>query len=162
MDFLILYSLQGLHVIDNIFSNNIQNDIIAGNLLFSFSDHFAQFVSIKRQKVDYKDINIFQRDYSSFSTDSFRDDISIQNWKLQNDANDAYNDFYFRLKGAVDRHAPIRKLTPKEVKTKNKPWITPDILKLIKEREKARARKIKQPNSDHWKLKYNVLRNEVN
>ena len=35
-------------VIDNIFSNNIQDDIISGNVLLNLSDHFAQMVSVNR------------------------------------------------------------------------------------------------------------------
>ena len=65
-------------VIDNIFSNNIQDDIISGNILLILSEHFSQFVSVKREKIDIKSINIFQRDNSKFSTESFQDDVSIQ------------------------------------------------------------------------------------
>ena len=47
-------------VIDNIFSNNIQDDIISGNIPFTLSEHFSQFVSVKREKIDLRSINIFQ------------------------------------------------------------------------------------------------------
>ena len=67
-------------VIDNIFSNNIQDDIISGNVLLNLSDHFAQMVSVNREQIDTKKINMYQRDYSKFSSKSFRDDVSIQNW----------------------------------------------------------------------------------
>ena len=67
-------------VIDNIFSNNTQDNIVSGNILLSLSEHFSQFLSVTREKVDLKKVNIYQRDYSKFSSDSFRDDVSIQNW----------------------------------------------------------------------------------
>ena len=67
-------------VIDNIFSNNIEDEIFSGNILVTFSEHFSQFTSVSREKIDLKKLNILQRDYSSFSSESFRNDVSIQNW----------------------------------------------------------------------------------
>ena len=67
-------------VIDNIFSNNIKDNISCGNISLTLSQHFSQFLSVKREKIDLKKVNIYQRDNSTFSSDSFRDDVSIQNW----------------------------------------------------------------------------------
>ena len=67
-------------VIDNIFSNNIQDEITSGNVLLSLSNHFSQIISVKREQMDLKKINIFQIDYSKFLGECFRDDVSIQNW----------------------------------------------------------------------------------
>ena len=53
-------------VIDNIFSNNLQDDILSGNVLLTLSDHFAQMVSVNREQIDSKKINVYQRDYSKF------------------------------------------------------------------------------------------------
>ena len=150
-------------VIDNIFSNNIKNNINAGNILLNISDHFPQFITVDRDKPDYKDIIIYQRDYRKFSTQSFRDDVSIQRWdSTSNNVHKSFKDFFFRLEGAVDRRAPNRKLTPREVETKQKHWIDNNILNLIKERDRARARKFRQPNNEFWSQKFNTLRNEVN
>ena len=150
-------------VIDNIFSNNIQEDIISGNILLTLSEHFSQFISVKREKIDLKKINIIQRDYSKFSTESFRDDVSIQNWNYSHEnAHDLFKDFFNKLEGSVNRHAPMKKLTPKEIRLKNKPWITIDIQKMIKIRNKVFARKKRQPNNENCKRLYNLLRNRVN
>ena len=103
-------------IVDNIFTNNMNNKILSGNIITDFSDHYMQFVSVARGKIDYKSINIFKRDYSKFSEGSFRDDMSIQNFNNHfEDVNDKFNDFYFKLEGCVERHAPLKKLTPKEI-----------------------------------------------
>ena len=129
-------------VIDNIFSNNIEDEIFSGNILITFSGHFSQFTSVSREKIDLKKLNILQRDYSSFSSESFRNDVSIQNWKYSsNNVDDSFRDFYHKLEGCVNRHAPMKKLTPREIKIKNKPWLNEEIAKLIKLRNKAHARK---------------------
>ena len=57
------------------------------------------------------------------------------------------NDFYSKLEACVERHAPIKKLTlKKEIKLENKPWITSELNKMIKIRNKLFQRKKRQPN----------------
>ena len=86
----------------------MDNKILSGNIITDFSDHYSQFVSVVRDKIDYKSIKMFKRDYSKFSDDSFRDDVSIQNFNnYSKDVNEKFNDFYFKLEACVERHAPL-------------------------------------------------------
>ena len=52
-----------------------------------------------------------------------------------------------KLKACIDRHAPLKKLTPKEIKLKHKPWISININKMIKIQNKLFHRKNRQPNN---------------
>ena len=127
---------QSPSLIDNIFTNNLNDEITSGNIYLTLSEHFPQFISVKRNKINYKS-HVFIRDYSKFSSESFRDDISIQNWNNRFDnINHQFNDFYWRLDECVNRHAPIKKLSPEEIKLQSKPWITDNITKMIKFRNK--------------------------
>ena len=127
---------------------------------YCLSDHFSQIISVKREQIDFKKINIFQRDYSKFLSESFRDDVSIQNWKyLHDNVNDSFTDFYTKLEASVDRHAPLKKLTPREIKIRSKPWLSTEILKMIKIRNKIFARKKRQPKNVN--CKHNLFRNRV-
>ena len=66
----------------------------------------------------------------------------IQNWStnlLQ--VVELFIDFHTKLQGCVERHAPIKKFLPKEIKLISKPWITTEIRKLIKVRNTIFARK---------------------
>ena len=65
---------------DNIFSNNISDVVKSGNIHFTLSEHFSQFPSVKHQKIDVRNILMYGRDFSKFSEDKFRDDVSIQTW----------------------------------------------------------------------------------
>ena len=56
----------------------------------------------------------------------------------------------------------MHQLSPKEIKMKSKPWITPDITKLIRNRNKLFKRKKRQPNNENIKELYNQKRNQVN
>ena len=67
-------------IVDNIFTNNMTNKIKSGNIVTDFSDHFSQFISVYRPKIDLKSITLYKRDYSKFSEEDFRDDVSIQNF----------------------------------------------------------------------------------
>ena len=55
-------------VIDNIFSNNLRNEITAGNLLITFSEHLSQFISVAKENNEYKN----SRDYTKLFAESFR------------------------------------------------------------------------------------------
>ena len=126
------------------------------------SEHFSQFLSVKREKIDFKKVNIYQHDYSTFPSESFRDDVPIQNWNYSHHNAHDSTDFYTKLDGSVNRHAPLKKLSPKKVKVSSKPWLSAYILKLIKVRNKAFARKKRQPDNENCKRLYNLMRNRVN
>ena len=69
-------------------------------------------------------------------------DVSFQTWEYDLDyPSDLFNDFYWRLEGCVDRHAPIKKLKSKEIKMKAKPCITPELCHMIKTENKLFERK---------------------
>ena len=106
---------------------------------------------------------MYKRDYSKFCEDSFRDDLSIQNFNNHfEDVNDKFNDFYFKLEVCVERHAPLKKLTPKEVQLQDKPWISGDLSKMIKIKNKLFQLKKRQPKNEENKRLYNLFRNRVN
>ena len=150
-------------LIDNIFSNNLSDEILSGNILLTLSEHFSRFVSVRREKIDFNNVKIYQRDYFKFDNSLFRDDVSIQKWgATYENVNNQFNDLFWELNGCVERHAPIKELSPKEIKMKSKPWITPDITKLIRNRNKLFKRKKIQPNNENIKALYNQKRNQVN
>ena len=150
-------------IVDNIFSNNSSNKIISGNVITDLSDHFSQFISVQRPKLDYKTISIYKRDYSKFSEKSFRDDVSIQDFNNElTNINDQFNDFFFKIEGCVNRHAPYKKLTSKEIRSNDKPWISGELIKMIKIKNKLFYRKKRQPTNTNIKGLYNIFRNRVN
>ena len=153
---------QAPSLIDNIFSNNTNGIILGGNIYLKISEHFSQFASIQHDKIDVKNIDMYSRDFSNYSDEKFRDDVSIQNWLHNvNDVNLLASDFVWRLNACSERHAPVKKLNPKQIKLKLKPWITKDILKLIKVRDNLFARKKRQPDNILVRETYNRARNRV-
>ncbi len=149
-------------LIDNIFTNNLKDDISSGNIHFTLSEHFSQFSSVNRGAVDIKNIIMYGNDYSKFSDFSFRDDVSIQSWNVTaNDANILMSDFLWRLDGCVTRHAPLKKLNRKEVKRRLNPWMTNEVMKLIKIRDRLFERKKREPDNSTVTDAYKRVRNKV-
>ena len=105
---------------------------------------------------------MYGRNLKNFSESSFRDDVSIQQWRQDtDDPNLLTYDLVRKLDGCAERHAPTQKLTPREVKLTLKPWITSEIQKLIRIRDRLFERKKRQPENDHVREVYNRVRNRV-
>ncbi len=149
-------------LIDNIFSNNFQQYVISGNIYLTLSEHLSQFASVIRDKIDVRNINMYGRDYSKYSDDNFIDDVSIQRWNYDStDPNLLMSDLVWRLDGCAERHAPVKKLKPKDIKLRLNPWMTPEILKLIRIRDRLFSRKKREPDNQTVKETYNRVRNKV-
>ena len=109
-------------IIDNIYSNNIEQETFSGNILIQLSDHLSQFLSIKKEFIRVKPPVIYKRDLSKFNEQSFIDDVSIQNWNAHDLVNtdNKFNDFLWRIEKCLDRHAPVKKLSKKKMKKASK------------------------------------------
>ena len=69
-------------LIDNIFTNNLTNNISSGNIVTDTTDHFSQvcIVNVNKQKLPYTKKTKF-RDYSSIDVNKFMNDLSAINWE---------------------------------------------------------------------------------
>ena len=113
-------------IIDNIYSNTFSHETFSGNIVIEIADHLLQFISVDHSKIEYKNNICYKRDYKNLNEQkSFIDDLTIQNWNnYLPDTNNQFNDFIWRLEECVNRHAPIKKMSSRELKSKFKPWIT--------------------------------------
>ena len=126
------------------------------------SEHFSQFASIKRDRIDIQKIVMYGRDWSKYDRDKFRDEISNHQWHIDSeDPSDLMSDFYTKLGGSSDKHVKIKKLSPKEIKLKLNPWITPEIKKMLDLRDRLYARKKREPNNERVEQAYKIARNRV-
>ena len=115
-------------LIDNIFINSQ-----GGNLTSSISDHFFQFCHTDiSQTTSNRKRSKFARDFLTFNKREFGDELSKANRTEIIDTNVgtdlSYNNFYRKIENILDYMAPYRKLTQKELKREQMPWITRGIL----------------------------------
>ena len=126
------------------------------------SEHFSQFASVKRDRIDIQKIVMYGRDWSKYDRDKFREEISNHQW--QSDSEDPsvlMSDFYSKLGRSSDQHVKIKKLSPREIKLKLNPWITPEIKKMLDLRDRLFARKKREPNNERVEQVYKIARNRV-
>ena len=64
------------------------------------------------------------------------------------------------LNDLVNKHAPLKKLTTKDIKFRDKPWISNEIKKMMHIRDKVLS-KLKKRNDDATKALYKKFRNRV-
>ena len=121
-------------LIDNIFSNNFEHETLSGNLLIKISDHLSQFAVVKRS------VDISKAAKYMIIKTLFLADFTIQNWSnLENHdigSCEKFNDVLWRVNSFVDRHAPMKRLSKKQIKRHLKPWITNRIIKMMSHRDK--------------------------
>ena len=149
-------------IIDNIYTNNLSEDSVSGNILLEVADHLTQFAIIQNNVTKKASTVSYKRDFSKFNEKSFLDDLSIQNWEQHTDTDEQYKYFLIKLEGCIDRHAPLKKLNKKEQKLQNKPWITPKIIKKIKHRNEIFSKMKLKPADAHLNTVYKKFRNEIN
>ena len=63
-------------VIDNIFSNNTEHNILCGSILSGISDYFPQFLVMNKVNIDYKRCSFAKRDFSNLNEQKFISDFS--------------------------------------------------------------------------------------
>jgi hypothetical protein len=131
-------------LIDNIFSNFISDDeIFAGNLTLSISDHFAQFCIINetQSNVSAPSKFLYLRNYKNLNEDKLNTDLSSVNWKElclfnRNNVDLSLEKFTEKVNDIMNIHVPIKKIRVNHKSIKRKPWITNGLLKSINKKNK--------------------------
>ena len=151
-------------IIDNIYTNAINANIASSNILMQITDHFPQFMILKNTHVSHNESESLKYDYSKFVEDAFLEDFNQIDFNyLENsdsDINSKFDRFLKDLNTLTNKHAPIKKLSRKEKKLKDKPWMNKRILKMMRIRDRISQKLKKQQNPDILNL-YKKFRNHV-
>ena len=129
-----------------------------GTVTVGISDHIPQFAMIPLNLPKYntmkKSIGKFKRNYHNMNTQYFKNDLDKINWDLTelDDINQYGNNFLHVFNQILDIHAPLTKVKDSKdsknyAKRNAKPWITKDILKSIKCKEKIYRRYIEEKST---------------
>ena len=119
-------------IIDHLYTNKPQNSIVTKVITHDITDHLPIFAIIKENKRRQQERSSYTiRDLKNFDKQKYLNDLSNKLSSLTLDvenANDNFTNFNNLLEDTINTHAPLRKLTRKELKLKKKPWITKAIL----------------------------------
>ena len=111
-----------------------------GNLTSSISDHFLQFsITDIFQASGFKKRLKFARDFRKFNKREFEEEfVSVDFSDVIDESScteTSYNNFFRKIKNIMDYMAPYRKMTPKEIKLEQMPWVTRGILVSMRVRD---------------------------
>ena len=158
-------------IIDNIFSDSLYfKESISGNLRSFISDHYAQFLIIPlKAKTIHQKQNVFKRDLTNFNKNKLIDELNEIDWTteidiLSEDINKSFILLETKINDIIEKHMPLKKLTKKEIKLKQKPWITKEIRNLITRRNKTYKKFLKsktKESKDQIYKTYKVIRNKI-
>ena len=157
-------------LIDNIFTNNIDPNNYSGNLECAISDHLPQFlITADNNKQLPKDHNIFIRDIKKLNQENFIHDLQNINWdnSLNIESGDVDQSVSNLLKTyniVLDRHAPLKKASKKDLELRQKPWITKGIQCSIRKRDIIFGQFKKctsQMRKNNLQMKYKTYRNKI-
>ena len=175
LDFLPLITLptrithRSKSLIDNILTNSFNNDVKTGNITVNISDHIPQFAIIPlNNKITLpKNHNLFIRDTRNLNINKLKEEINTANFEYTKNGtclNADMQQFITEVNKIIDKHAPCRKITKKELKERTKPWITKGIRRSIKQRNKL-FNKLKNECNQQDKMviqsKIKVYRNKI-
>ena len=154
-------------LIDNIFFNSLEHYAISGNIVCGITDHLPNFLIITKLSNPPKNFKMYKRDYSGLDNEMLISEVSKVNWEevLASesgvlDVNTIFQNFYLCISNLVNKHAPLRKLTRKEIKSLSKPWVTPGIQTSIRLKEKFYKRFLETRNI-YFLTKYKFYRNKI-
>ena len=138
-------------LIDNIFTNNYDNIFMSGNLVTTLSDHLAQILIVLIQNTTrHKELRKVHRDFQKIlrNKDIISNDLQNVSWDTELQLNSenisiSTEKFIPKISNLINDWAPLKELSNAKQKLQNKPWITKEILKSIKNKNKQYKKMVK-------------------
>ena len=156
-------------LIDNIFSNVFDPDIVSGNLTATISNHLLQFAIIPNMfgNVIGNKLKIYERDWSKFDRENFILDFFSVEWEdlLKNDelnADTSTKMYLDKINMLLDTYAPLKRINKYKLKFKSKLWITLGLQKSIYVKNKLFTNYINKRDpilKEEFHTKYKIYRN---
>ena len=131
-------------IIDHILTNDSKHHIIPLVFDYDITDHYPVAALIDRNLAPKRSESILVRSFTKSDCSNFNNDLFTKldnfmskiNAITESNINDIFNSFYSLLTSIINAHAPLKKLTRKQKRLKNKPWITKGLLIATKRKQK--------------------------
>ena len=142
--------MDAYHIYTNINKHSTESDVSLLSL-FDISDHLPVFLILNNMKLATQTKIKFIRCMKNFNLDECLIDLKLQlkggNFEsLQSSFNDDVQLLSATFKSIIDKHAPLRTMSRKELRLNKKPWITKGILISIKTKNKLFKKFVKNSN----------------
>ena len=151
-------------LIDNIFSNDIENNTMSGLLINDISDHLPVFTvyNSNYQRNQSEEKLKYRRVRTEETMSSLKNDLLAQNWEKvynESDIDNAYETFLRIFTSLYDKNCPIKRYYRKQ-KYKDRPWFTKGLQNACKKKNTLYREFIKQRTKEAEK-KYKNYKNKL-
>ena len=133
-----------------------------GVMKYNFSDHYLVYTELELNHNDVKKVNhnsVKFRDMKKFNPESFIDDLNrcqmFNGYICENDI--SWDKWRHNFTEICNKNAPIKVA---RLKKRSNPWVTPDVMKLMYERDHVHAKAMKTKDDSLYNH-YRSLRNHV-
>ena len=149
-------------LLDHVYSNFAITEITTQIIEYDISDHLPNISFIyNHNSYKFPNRKIKIRDTKFFKADNFLSDLRTNISTIPNlPSNNRWDYFEKVFSDTLNKHAPLRSKTRKEIKRKFKPWITCGILKSLKTKQKLYKEFILNNTEQKWN-KYKTYRNKL-
>ena len=151
-------------LIDNIFTNNLSQNVLNGVVLNDLSDHlpvFSYFSGLTLTRVGEN--KAFTRKFTDENLRKFNENVSNTNWSslLDEDPNIAYNNFIDEYSRIYNACFPLKAIKGKLRNNRSSPWISPGLLKSISKKSRLYKKFIRSPSLSNERI-YKTYKNKLN
>ena len=124
----------------NIFLNNYDKTFTSGNLVTTLPDHLTEVLIVPiRNTTRHREPKKVHRDFQEILTNKgiISRDLQNTNWDMDlqlnlENINISTENFISKMNNFINDWAPLKELSNTKQKPQNKPWITKEILKFIR------------------------------
>ena len=107
-------------LIDHIFCNYSNSNLLSGNLIPHITDHLPNFLIITELDVSLRtNANTYKINYSQFNKNKFLKSVEALKWddliSSKPTTDEKYNSFHDKLLETIDMHAPYTKLSKRKI-----------------------------------------------
>lgn len=152
-------------LIDNIFTNCFQQNILNGLILNDISDHFPVFAYFKKDSPTRRGNEvIYKRDYAERNLLKFQTALSQVNWSsvlIGEDPNGLYNDFVSEYNRHLEECFPLKMYKPNSYNKPKTPWISKALLVSVRKKNKLYKKYMTNPTI-YRERKYKEYKNKLN
>ena len=152
-------------LIDHIYTNSQNFDLISGIWPLDISDHLPIFCIITQNMQSKKqNTQKYYRDYNNFDREKYLEMLRNVNWHnlMHDDVNTATLNIFDTINKIVDHCAPLKPLSKRKQKIKGKPWLTKSIIHSVKIKQKLYKTHVLDPTNNEKRLKYKKYSNLLN
>jgi len=151
-------------LIDHIYTNIPQNVLNTGICLADITDHLPIFCTVN-SKLSKINKHKLIRDFSNFDEISYIEEIKATDLKclIDTNVNESMSRIINTIQAIFEKHAPLKRMSNKNVRQYKKPWITKAILVSIKKKQKLfRSHALsKDPEKVKFYKQYNNKLNRI-